>query len=91
MEERNMKKLEIGFMDGFSEVDIDLFKRYQFEVMKTRARVGLWAIEEPMDEGPMPHAPRVLRATSHIREHRPAQLQGRPRGTASRSSPGVLG
>ena len=110
-----MKKLKIGFMagfmDGFSEVGIDLFKRYQkeldrmgetmgfetvhykkvmltlkdareiredldardvdflllfhpsyiigdnvFEVMKTRARVGLWAIEEPRDEGPMPLA-----------------------------------
>jgi hypothetical protein len=29
MEERNMKKLEIGFMDGFSDVGIGLFKRYQ--------------------------------------------------------------
>jgi L-fucose isomerase-like protein len=27
-----------------------------FEVMKARARVGLWAIEEPRDEGPMPLA-----------------------------------
>jgi L-fucose isomerase-like protein len=110
-----LKKLKIGFMagfmDGFSEIGIDLFRRYQkeldrmgermgfetvhypkvmltlkdakeiredldakevdflllfhpsyiigdnvFEVMKTRARVGLWAIEEPRDEGPMPLA-----------------------------------
>ena len=27
-----------------------------YELMKTRARLGLWAVEEPRDEGPMPLA-----------------------------------
>ena len=27
-----------------------------YELMKTRAHIGLWAVEEPRDEGPMPLA-----------------------------------
>jgi L-fucose isomerase-like protein len=41
-----------------------------FELMKTRADVGLWAIEEPRDEGPMPLASFVnLSQNSSIARH----------------------
>ena len=48
-----------------------------FEIMKTGADVGLWAIEEPRDEGPMPLASFVnMSQNSGIARH---NFKGRPK------------